>query len=142
MGVWSFDPGQTTGFAYLEDNCVLRLGEFKVGDDSVLDSIGEEDGESATTVLYESLHCSPGFNPIGFEVIGAIKYVCRKIHIKPIARSPLYLAGPMLWPTLDAMRKQVKSPHMRDAIYHYSAWNGDPPKFDIAEVKVYRGPTG
>jgi hypothetical protein len=135
MGVWSFDPGQTTGYVYLEDDSVLRLGEFKVGDDSVLDSIGEHD-----TILFETLHCSPGFNPIGFEVIGAIKYVCRKRHLKPIGRSPLYLAGPTAWPGLNEMRKKVRSPHMRDAIYHYCAWCDSVPELNMTKVVIYRVP--
>jgi len=117
--VWSFDPGETTGWAYFEDNHLISIGEFHSDlAEDVLKRIQRQD-----LVIYETLHCSPGFNPIGFEIIGAIKYVCRQVGVLPLGHSPMNLAGPMKWPALDAMRKVIKSPHIRDAIYHYASWS-------------------
>jgi hypothetical protein len=117
--VWSFDPGETTGFVQVVSNVIFTAGTFSQDQAAeTLHRIGIQD-----VVLYETLHCSPGFRTAGFEVIGAIKYVCQRLGVKPEGCSPTNLAGPMKWPELDPLRKIFKSPHVRDAIYHYCAWS-------------------
>jgi hypothetical protein len=123
MHVWSFDPGETTGWVYIEDNYIRESGTFSQAQaESVLNSI-----QSGELVIYETLHCSPGFRPVGFEIIGAIKYVCQHVGVLPVGHSPANMAGPMKWPELDSIRKTIKSPHIRDAIYHYASWSGKIP---------------
>lgn len=131
--VWVFDPGETTGWIHVVDNVIENLGTF-VPDyaSEVLKRIEEHQ-----FVLYETLHCSPGFRPIGFEVIGAIKYVCVGIRVVPLGHSPMNMAGPMKWPELDPIRKVIKSPHIRDAIYHYASWSEKIPLISPRAIAEY-----
>lgn len=121
MKVWSFDPGVTSGWILVDDNVIESFGEFAFPSDQslqVLDRLGVGD-----TILYESLHCSPGFNPAGFEVIGAIKYACYRQKVSMvIAQAPQLMVGPSKWPDMEQFKHIVRSPHVLDAIYHYAAW--------------------
>jgi hypothetical protein len=118
MTVWSFDPGVVSGYAFMDDFIITKVGVFlDIHAELVFTHIKRGD-----IVLYETLHCTSAFNPTGFEVIGVLKYFCRKRNIVAVARSPRELRGPYLWPALDTVRKQIKSVHVRDAIYHLAAW--------------------
>lgn len=119
MRVWAFDPGATTGVALMTNYEVVYVAQYSdIANDVIVSQIKKHD-----TVIYEKLHCSPGFLPIGFEAIGVIKYFCKKQHIVAVAQSPIILAGPTVWPSMKIVRLNFKSQHIRDAIYHLAAFS-------------------
>ena len=108
---WVFDPGKTTGVAKFVGNCLFWWGEFTIWEEFD-HAIDENDN-----VVYESIYWhGPAFNPVGLEVIGVIKFLCKKRGVKPTAQHPQKIVGIQKWPIYDL--SSIKSPHAKDAIYH------------------------
>lgn len=113
--LWVYDPGQMTGYAK------FRLGEFAAE--------LEECGEFTTStllpaqikpkdlVVYEKIIVRMhGFNPVGLEVVGAIKVLCQIHKVPCYPRSHQELTGIRKWRTYPL--KNVLSDHAKDAIHH------------------------
>ena len=71
-------------------------------------------------VVFERIHMLHlGFDPIGLEVIGAIKMWCQIEGSKYIGQSPGIISGAKKWPDLDTARPWFKGQqHALDAFYH------------------------
>lgn len=118
--VWVYDPGGTTGWALFrrtptanQPATLIRWGECKLWHDIDKQIAPGDD------VVYEKLYVlSPGFNPIGIEVVGVINYLCERARIVPHPQHPGILAGPYQWPGSKALHKIVRSDHAYDAILH------------------------
>lgn len=113
MALWVYDPGQTTGYAKFNSRGYLEeYGEL------VLWRGIDRQIRSGDTVVYEDikvLHLS--FNPIGLQVIGALRYIVEERgQIRLTPHSPSRLYGVKKWPIFDL--SSIRSDHIRDAIYH------------------------
>lgn len=118
--VWVYDPGGTTGWALFRRTPggphpaeLIRWGECDLwhGIDTQIKR-GDE-------VVYEKLYVlSPGFNPVGIEVVGVITYLCDRVGITPHSQHPGALAGPYKWPQSKLIHKVARSDHSYDAILH------------------------
>ncbi len=118
--IWAYDPGDTTGWALFARTpgreypaTLIQWGEMRLWEDL------ERQIRRGDEVVHESLYVlSPGFNPIGMEVVGVIKYLCRKYGITPHKQHTGLLAGPYKWPGSTKVHKMAKSDHAYDAILH------------------------
>jgi len=116
-----FDPGGTTGWCRFKRTFspqwhVDEFGQFPL---DRIETISEliNPGE---LVIYEQIHALHlGFDPVGLEVIGAIKLTCHLGGNGMISQSPGNLAGAKAWKELDEARKWFRTqPHAKDAFYH------------------------
>lgn len=125
MIVAVFDPGGTTGYCVgtVENSPQLKeLGEFK--ESSRLFGIIER----CDLVVCEQLTVgrNPGFNPIGIEVMGAVKAIASHLS-KPITmQRPSVMQFPLKWGCIP--QKAFPSEHTKDAVCHYVAF--------LASVKI------
>jgi len=118
----AFDPGGTTGWCRFQqvpgDHFweVMQFGQFPVERlEAVAELIQVED-----TVVYEQIQVLHlGFDPIGLQVIGAIKLWCHLGGQKCKGQSPGNITGAKVWPDLIEARKWfTRQLHARDAFYH------------------------
>lgn len=113
--LWVYDPGAMTGFAkFLLDETAGELvgcGEFPTY------SLLPHQIKFGHHVLYEKVVARfSGFNPIGLEVVGAIKVLCMNSIVYPHHQVHQKLTGIKKWGTFPL--KDVLSEHARDAIHH------------------------
>jgi hypothetical protein len=118
----AFDPGGTTGWCQFTQNCSTTMwqptefGQFPIEKiQRVYELIGLLD-----FVVFERIQVMHmGFDPIGLEVIGAIKLTCKIQGNKFVGQSPGILSGAKLWPELEEARRWFpRQLHARDAFYH------------------------
>jgi hypothetical protein len=72
-------------------------------------------------VVYETIHVvHMGFDPIGLEIIGAIKVVSYMNGNQLHGQSPGNISGAKKWPYVSQFSRNwfVNQPHARDAFYH------------------------
>ena len=119
--LYAYDPGQTTGWASFvlarseKAAALSRWGEF-----DLWRGIDEQIGsELCQTVVYEKIvPRHPSFNPIGLEVIGAIRYL-GELHSRVVVHQMnAQIHGVFKWETYDTLFKTIKSDHSKDAIAH------------------------
>lgn len=119
--LYAYDPGLTTGWASFilaknEKLATLSLyGEHELwrGIDSQIAL------DVCETVVYEKvIPRHPSFNPIGLEVIGAIRYLCELHGRVAIYQMNAQIHGVFKWGTYDKLFKTIKSEHSKDAIAH------------------------
>jgi len=117
----AFDPGGTTGWCRFERmyGNTWRVNTFGQFSTDQMKRIPEliVPGDM---VVFERIHMLHlGFDPIGLEVIGAIKMWCQIEGNTYIGQSPGILSGAKVWPDLDEARKWFKGQqHALDAFYH------------------------
>jgi len=118
----AFDPGGTTGWCrFYQPNTsslwqVVEWGEFST--EKIL-RVYEliQPGERVVFERIQVMHM--GFNPIGLEIIGAIKLACQLGGNTWIGQSPGNISGAKLWPGLNEGRKWfTRQQHAKDAFYH------------------------
>ena len=120
--VWTFDPGQTTGWSLWSKGTLRKWGVFQPEEvhkflTKVLQPASTEDNVK-TIFLYERLVVRQlSFNPIGMEVIGALKYIACVNKYNVLHQEPAQISGVMKWPIYDFKKKGL-SEHEKDAIAH------------------------
>ena len=88
---------------------------------------------SGDEVVFEKIiPRSADFNPIGLEVIGVIKYLCKQFNISPKGQVSAQLTGFRKWDLYDL---KGFSTHERDAIGHGVVYLGVE-NVDRASVKA------
>lgn len=118
MIVSVFDPGGHTGFLHAEifDDNTFKLLEYGYffESDRVDDLIKVSD-----LVVSERITLSgvKGFNPVGIEVMGAIKQYCRFYNVPLQWQSPSFMQAALRWGVVDP--KEFKSEHPKDALCHF-----------------------
>jgi len=117
----AFDPGQTTGWCRFQHTLntpwrVVEFGQFPLEEIQVVYELILP----AETVVYEQIQMLHlGFDPVGLQVIGAIKLTCALQENTLIGQSPGNISGAKLWPDLEDARKWfVRQQHAKDAFYH------------------------
>ena len=122
----AFDPGGTTGWCRFEKQALSQayiprwhLTEFGQFPTDLIRQV-DELIQPFDVVVFERIQVMHmGFDPIGLEIIGAIKLVCQLNGNKCIGQSPGNINGPKLWPDLMPLRKLFKNQqHAKDAFYH------------------------
>lgn len=112
MTLITFDPGQTTGWSIWENDLLTAWGQFTCENLLVLEALITP----KSSVVYESLTWkNPAFNPVGMEVIGAIKLRCLQCGVAWASQPPSILTGVQKWPIY---KWKGLSPHEKDAIGH------------------------
>ena len=136
----AFDPGGTTGwcrFQQIPGNKlwdVMEFGQFPVERlESVAELIQPQD-----IVVYEQIQVLHlGFDPIGLQVIGAIKLWCALGGQKYKGQSPGILTGAKTWPDLKEPSKWfTRQQHAKDAFYHGVTYIG------LKNVNLSKKPSG
>ena len=118
----AFDPGGTTGWCRFQQVpgdkfwITMDFGQFPV---ERLESIAELI-QPNDMVVYEQIQVLHlGFDPIGLQVIGAIKLWCLLEGLTCKGQSPGILTGAKHWPELkDPSKWFTRQQHAKDAWYH------------------------
>lgn len=116
--LWCFDPGQTTGIAGfdLASGSLITLLEIETWHH--LDAyIHPKDRVVAEQITWRS----PSFNPVGLEVIGALKFLCDRLQVEITLQSPGAITGVLKWPIYDF--SSIRSQHEIDALAHGIYWH-------------------
>ena len=134
----AFDPGKTTGYAYLDSHSLEEVGQL-----SHLNEVGDLIAEIMPDVIvYESYPRNwARHNDFHYpvEVIGVIKYASYGVNRPTVPQTPgMVKCG--YW-TIEKMKAiglyQVGKPHARDAVRHLLHWftftHGDPYFKDLYE---------
>ena len=121
MRVVVFDPGGRTGYclAHVAPDSIeiLRYGHFQESD------YISELVRLADLVICEkvTVHASShGFNTVGIEVMGVVKYFCKEYDTKLTWQNPSCMKAPVAWKTVDP--REFNSEHPKDAVLHLAYW--------------------
>lgn len=119
--LYVYDPGQTTGWAsFVVAKNERVAGLTRWGEHDLWRGIDEQiSSDLCQTVVYEKIvPRHPSFNPIGLEVIGAIRYLSEKYSKPCIHQMNAAIHGIQRWQKYDYLWADVKSQHSCDAIMH------------------------
>jgi len=120
----AFDPGGTTGWCRFEPvpahfGTQWHVTEFGQFTTDMIQRVYELIHPNERVVFERIQVMHMGFDPIGLEIIGAIKLTCKLNGNTFIGQSPGNINGAKLWPDLDKARKWfVRQQHAKDAFYH------------------------
>ena len=119
--IWFLDPGLTTGWSRWKDATLVAWGTFQP--DEVRRFFLNEVKPylnicNKNTFLYEKLTVRQlSFNPIGFEVVGALKYIAQIEGFDVKYQEPSQIQGVMKWPIYNFKGHKL-SEHEKDSIAH------------------------
>lgn len=127
--VLALDPGGTTGYALFGKRTRMAGDKYTLCDagdfptwEGLLPLIGRLP-KGKSTVVYEQIYVGrASFNPIGLEVIGVIKYLCRERRIALVPQSPQVITGIKKWKKVDV--SFLQSQHAKDAFHHGAMYLG------------------
>ena len=142
--LYTFDPGKTTGFSLWLNGALESWGTFQPdelyrwSENTLMETPVPTTG--TITFLYEKLTIRQlSFSPIGFEIIGGLKFIACRENFNIIHQEPSQIQGVIKWPIYDFKKKGL-SEHEKDSIAHgiiyYRKLGMDiylPPQFIIKE---------